>query len=623
VAGPASERSTYLFRNTFNVTDSHQVNELRLRGVADDGLVVYINGKERGRITMPAGPVTAGQYIPAGSEALQTVVIDIAGDLVDGTNTIAIELHQGGAGSSDLGFDMEVALLRRAGLLVNDGDEEGDPTTAITVLPGSSAEANGALSVNPDGTFTYQPNADFNGTVTFDYFITAGGVDSAPGTVTIVVESVPDVTVNSLTTNNTSPGLTGSIDDPTALVRVTVNGSTYNAVNNGAGSWGLPPGTIAPPLTDGVFEVELVALSLTSFNMGMDATTNELTIDTVAPTATVDPLTTSDQTPPLSGTISEPGTVVVTVNGNNYAANVVGLNWSLPDNTIAPPLPSGTYDVAVQVTDLAGNLGTDATLNELTVNANATIVGRRIFYNNSAFDGNNASANVADDGAIAPDKTALLPGGTATFANYTSFSKGINGIMIDFAGPHGVLSLADFSFFVGNNNSVGSWAVAPAPTSMTLRAVGPVDRVTFIWPDNPAVNSVRKQWLRVVTAATVNTNLASADVFYFGNAVGESGDTTTNAAVNATDEIGARANPRSALVNPAPIDFRWDYNRDRAVNSTDQLIARTNTTTLANRLVLIAPPSGGGGGGGGALADAALDDGGDLVDILARSRKRR
>jgi hypothetical protein len=79
-------------------------------------------------------------------------------------------------------------------------------------------------------------------------------------------------------------------------------------------------------------------------------------------------------------------------------------------------------------------------------------------------------------------------------------------------------------------------------------------------------------------------------------------------------------------VNPAPIDFRWDYNRDKAVNSTDQLIARTNTTTLANRLVLIVPTPGGGGGGGGAeLADAAglgsVSD--ELVDVLAGANTRR
>src|SRR5205085_4800466 len=54
-----------------------------------------------------------------------------------------------------------------------------------------------------------------------------------------------------------------------------------------------------------------------------------------------------------------------------------------------------------------------------------------LFYNDSLFDGNDPGINAADDNAIAPDKTALLPGQAATFANYTSYTKGINGVMVD------------------------------------------------------------------------------------------------------------------------------------------------------------------------------------------------
>ena len=64
----------------------------------------------------------------------------------------------------------------------------------------------------------------------------------------------------------------------------------------------------------------------------------------------------------------------------------------------------------------------------------ANVVGRNIFYNRSGFDGNNAAANAADDAAIATDKSALLPGAAATLANYTSYTRGINGIMVDVAG---------------------------------------------------------------------------------------------------------------------------------------------------------------------------------------------
>ena len=58
------------------------------------------------------------------------------------------------------------------------------------------------------------------------------------------------------------------------------------------------------------------------------------------------------------------------------------------------------------------------------------------------------AASAADDQAIATDKTALLPGETATFANYTSYSLGINGIMVDvadLAGEPTTETVGDFS----------------------------------------------------------------------------------------------------------------------------------------------------------------------------------
>ena len=110
--------------------------------------------------------------------------------------------------------------------------------------------------------------------------------------------------------------------------------------------------------------------------------------------------------------------------------------------------------------------------------------------------------------------------------------------------------------------------------------------MTLTWADG----AIQKRWLQVTVLANATTGLAAADVFYFGNAVGESGNTTANAFVNATDELGARNNPRS-VGNPAPVTFRWDYNRDQFANATDQLIARNNKTSLADALRLIAVPA--------------------------------
>src|SRR5687767_14681429 len=91
----------------------------------------------------------------------------------------------------------------------------------------------------------------------------------------------------------------------------------------------------------------------------------------------------------------------------------------------------------------------------------SSVVAHHVFYNQSAWDGNDAAANAADDAAIATDKSALLPGQTATFANYTSYSRGINGIMVDIAGlPVGLGSgpgPTDFTFKIGNDNNPAGW----------------------------------------------------------------------------------------------------------------------------------------------------------------------
>src|SRR5205823_971379 len=117
------------------------------------------------------------------------------------------------------------------------------------------------------------------------------------------------------------------------------------------------------------------------------------------------------------------------------------------------------------------------------------------------------------------------PGQTAAFANYTSYSGGINGIMVDIShlAKPPALSAADFAFKVGNDNNPSSWTLAPVPAAILVRpgaGAGGSDRVEVVWPDG----AIQKQWLQVMVLNTPNTGLVASDVFYFGNAPGESGD---------------------------------------------------------------------------------------------------
>ncbi len=235
---------------------------------------------------------------------------------------------------------------------------------------------------------------------------------------------------------------------------------------------------------------------------------------------------------------------------------------------------------------------------------NANVVDRRIFYNGSRFDGRDDGVNVADSVAIAPNpdelvamgedpalgKTALLPGQTATFQNYTSYSAGINGIMIDVIGLRrpGALTAGDFVFHVGNDDTPSTWSLAPTPARVDVRLLpdGLTHRITITWPDN----AISKQWLQVTMLPNLTTSLLEPEVFYWGNAIGESGDSTTNTRVNATDEIGARNNPHGRFTLATVFD-RYDYDRDTRVNATDQIIARNNTTGRFTSLRLITVPA--------------------------------
>ncbi|MBN1764003.1 MAG: DUF362 domain-containing protein [Sedimentisphaerales bacterium] len=309
------------------------------------------------------------------------------------------------------------------------------------------------------------------------------------------------------------------------------------------------------------------------------------------------------------------------VSQDPVAIDSVGLDflrmeWSLWDNAdnylheaaLADNPPSGTfYDPEGDGTRLQSlgvhehwnnpidkqysrNLGIGSGI-ELVTGPQCDVVGRYIFYNNSYFDGNDPNFNADDDNAIGIDKQALLPGQIAHFANYTSYCRGINGIIVDMANlaDRGNLGDGDFEFRVGNNDDPNSWSMAPYPQHIIVRpgeGVDGSDRVTIIWADN----AIEKQWLQVVVMATENTGLTGNDVFYFGNAIGETGNDPSKAEVNAFDTGGVRDHPRNFL-SPALIDDQYDFNRDRFVNALDFGIARDNATNFMTALKLINVPN--------------------------------
>ena len=190
--------------------------------------------------------------------------------------------------------------------------------------------------------------------------------------------TVPSFTVgtNVETTNNASPGLTGTVSDPAASMSVRINGVYYAATNNGDGTWSLPQADVAA-LGPGTYSVVAVGVNASGV-AAFDLSTNQLIIATAPPTATLQSLPASTLSPisSLAITFSEPvqnftlqdlqftlttagmtaslpleGATLTSTNSQNWTlGNLSGLTgaWGTYNLTVSP--------VGGSVTDVGGNV---------------------------------------------------------------------------------------------------------------------------------------------------------------------------------------------------------------------------------------------------------------------------
>jgi VCBS repeat-containing protein len=107
------------------------------------------------------------------------------------TVTLTVQaLNDGPTARDDSYSTIEDTLLVIAapGVLTNDSDVDGDALRAVLV----SSPGHGTLTWNTNGSFSYTPATNFNGTDTFTYRANDGLSNSAVATVTIAVQSVND-----------------------------------------------------------------------------------------------------------------------------------------------------------------------------------------------------------------------------------------------------------------------------------------------------------------------------------------------------------------------------------------------------------------------------------------------
>ncbi len=153
--GGTNQVTTYYFRTKFNVNTNFAGFNLVGRVYLDDGAVFYLNGAEVNRLRITPNPVLFDTFAvnqPAEGQ-LETITFPLS-SLVQGENTLAVEVHQGTATSTDVAFGMALDVTRTVSFT---------NTTSILVVLNEVLADNGTLT-NLDGTLTdwvelYNPSA--------------------------------------------------------------------------------------------------------------------------------------------------------------------------------------------------------------------------------------------------------------------------------------------------------------------------------------------------------------------------------------------------------------------------------------------------------------------------------
>jgi len=291
--------------------------------------------------------------------------------------------------------------------------------------------------------------------------------------------------------------------------------------------------------------------------------------------------------------------------GNNILHGNV--NWS----SMTPDYGGfGTFAAKANVVNVVDNSGALAATGKIKFvvvgpSVQTQVVARKLFYNNSWFDNNNAGidtvttgkcdSNAIDNGGTLytvayPAKAPLmLGGGTASFANYSGYTKGINGLIYDVQAPlPRDPVVGDFTF----HNIGKSGTTAPAPANL----VTPSGFGTIVIATSPARivrcvvtfadSTVKETWLQV----DIGTGFgAPAETHFWGNAAGDTSmgnSPATNLLVGPPDELAARGHPTSAL-SRSPVYDPFDINKTSLCDPADQLYIRGNNRSSLNCVHLI------------------------------------
>jgi len=299
----------------------------------------------------------------------------------------------------------EDTLLTTGNVLTNDTDVDGNTPLTASII---AAPANAlAFSLNADGSFTYQPKLNFNGTDTFVYTATDSlGAVSNPTTVTFNVTPVNDApvavndtySVNTTALSITSLGILANdtdVDSP-SLTAILASGVQHGSLSlNSNGSFTYQP--TAGYLGADSFTYRANDGSLDSTNI---ATVN-LFVTTATTTVNVAPIATADLFITAEDTLINTGNVLINDTDTDGNTPLTASVIAAPTNALSFTLrPDGSFSYQPNLNITGLDTFTYAAIDSLGAVSSLAIATFSITPVNDAPLANNDVYNVTPNGSL-------------------------------------------------------------------------------------------------------------------------------------------------------------------------------------------------------------------------------
>ncbi|MGM8946368.1 BapA/Bap/LapF family large adhesin [Enterobacter asburiae] len=528
-----------------NATVTLRVDGVAIGTTVANGLGVWI--------FTPDTPIAEGPH------TLTAVATDAAGNTSPVSNTWTLTIDSVAPAAPVITQVLDDVPERLGALTSGDSTNDTTPTLNGTAEPGSTVTIRqdgvdvATIVIDSSGTWTYTPTTQLvNGTYTFTAVTTDGaGNTSQPSSgFTLTVDTTPPAAATIATVTDDVGGVQGTLssgdttDDTTPLLQGTApadavitvyDGTTLlgTATLDGSGGWSFTPVT---PLTDGPH-----SLTVHATDAAGNTTVSSpfvLTVDTVAPATpdipaiTVNPdgtetplnpgETTRDTTPTLSGTGTAGDTVTIYNNGVKIGDAVVDNtgNWTWTPST---PLPGGTYDITLTVTNVDGTGNESAPSQPVTITidteAPATPAAPTVTDSVTQITG------PVPDGGTTNDPRPVLSG-TGTPNDVINITDTVNGTPT-VVGTVTVDSSGNWSWRPDSNIGEGSHVYTATATDEAGNVSDPSTAITIIVdtlaPDTPVISAVGGEpnggYITDTTPTVGGTGVNGETVIVYNNGV--------------------------------------------------------------------------------------------------------